>query len=116
MTQQKEQTFLHCTCPHCKRPFDYVPISACECPFCRKDISRSQVWETRKYPGTLELPYWVTAFGWPVLVMLVGTAYIAFMYFTAHAIEIHGLIIGLAVMALGVIFFLYKLTTRPTKY
>jgi hypothetical protein len=112
VTEQKEQTFLYCSCPHCKRPFDYVPVAAYECPFCRKEIRRSEVWQTRRYPGTLMLPGWARAFGWPFLVMLAGVAYFVYSVAVAHSIEIHALLCSAIIFATGLIFFLFKLSNN----
>jgi hypothetical protein len=105
----QEQTFLHCRCPYCKRPFDYVPISAYECPFCRKEITRSAVWQTRRYPGILILPGWVRAFGWPFLVMLLGVAAFLYPYYSYHLIELK---LPAILISIGLIFFLFKLNTN----
>jgi hypothetical protein len=112
VTQEKEQTFLHCRCPKCKRPFDFVPISACECPFCQWEIRRSEVWQTRQYPGILILPGWVKAFGWPLLLMAAGVAFFLYCYFAevgigVQVIEVSGIFFGT-----GLIFFLFKLNTN----
>ena len=107
--EEKEQTFLHCKCPKCKRAFDFVPISAYECPFCQWEIRRSEVWETRHYPGVLILPGWVKAFGWPLLIMLSGVAFFFYIYFAAHEIELK---VPSALIAIGLVFFLFKLHTN----
>ncbi|HUO06873.1 MAG TPA: hypothetical protein VM008_00945 [Phycisphaerae bacterium] len=109
MTEQKEQTFLYCRCPHCKRPFDYVLVTAYECPFCQKEIRRSEVWETRRYPGTVILPGWMRAFGWPFLLMLAGVALFVMYYYEAHEIELK---VPAGMVAIGLIFFLFKLNNN----
>jgi hypothetical protein len=109
MTQQKEETFLYCRCPKCKRPFDYVPVAADECPFCKVPITRSAVWQTRRYPGTLILPGWVRAFGWPFLIILLGIASFVYPYYAYHEIELK-LTAGL--VSIGLVFFLFKLNTN----
>ena len=109
MTQQKEQTFLHCRCPACKRPFDHVPLSADECPFCRIPITRSAVWQTRRYPGTLILPGWLRAFGWPFAIILLGIGSFFYTYFNYHMIELK---LTAALISIGLVFFLFKLNNN----
>ncbi len=109
MTTEKEQTFLHCRCPGCKCPFDYVPIDADACPFCTSPIIADTVWQTRKYPGVLMLPGWTRAFGWPFLCILAGIAYFLYPYFAYHMIELK--LPGLLV-SIGLIFFVVKLNTN----
>ena len=107
--EEKEQTFLHCRCPKCKRAFDYVPVSAYECPFCQWEIRRSAVWETRQYPGIFILPGWAKAFGWPLLLMLSGVGLFLYIYFVGHEIELR---VPSILVAIGLVFFMFKLNTN----
>jgi hypothetical protein len=110
--EEKEQTFLHCKCPKCKRAFDFVPISAYECPFCQWEIRRSEVWDTRRYPGVLILPGWVKAFGWPLLVMLAGVAFFLYCYFAVDGMGTNAVIVSSIIFGTGLIFFIAKLNTN----
>jgi hypothetical protein len=112
VTQEKEQTFLHCKCPKCKRAFDFVPISAYECPFCQWEIRRDAVWQTRQYPGVIMLPGWVKAFGWPFLLMLSGVAFFLWCYFTVDGMGTNAVIVSSIIVGTGLIFFIAKLNTN----
>ncbi len=109
MLTEKEQTFLNCRCTGCKRPFDFVPIDADACPFCRSPIDATATWQTRKYPGIVMLPGWVRAFGWPFLLMLAAPAIFLYEYYGSHVFEprLPGLL-----FAIGTIFFFVKLNTN----
>src|SRR3954470_9892722 len=72
---QKEDTFVSCTCPKCEFPLKDTVVSTRNCPLCGDKLDPHKVWSTRKYDGVVELPYWIRAFGWPFVLMLIGVLY-----------------------------------------
>jgi hypothetical protein len=109
MLPQKEPTFLQCRCPGCKRPFDYVPIDAEACPFCKWEIQADAVWQTRQYEGLVMLPGWIRAFGWPFLLMVGGVGLFLYAYYGFHEVELK---LPGAMVAIGLIFFMFKLNNN----
>lgn len=88
-----------------------MPISADECPFCRWEIRREEVWQTRRYPGVVILPGWVKAFGWPLLLMVAGVVFFLWCYFTVDGMGTNAVIVASVFFGTGLIFFIAKLNT-----
>ncbi len=63
---------------------------------------------TRTYPGLIMLPGWLKAFGWPFLLMVAGFAMVGAAYAFKVAISLK---VPAALIALGMVFFIYKLAT-----
>ncbi len=68
----KQSTYTNCRCPHCRNPLDDVATTAATCPLCNQPLDPDAVWLTRRYPGTVNLPWWVRILTWPLLLMLLG--------------------------------------------
>jgi hypothetical protein len=99
--------YQNCTCPHCKVKLDTLAESAPICPTCNKPLNPRDVWATRKYPGLLILPRWLTAFGWPLLLILAGVLCIALAYAARIPIPLK---IPAILIAIGLVYFFIKLS------
>jgi hypothetical protein len=99
--------YTYCTCPACKTKLDATPTTAKWCPQCRGKLDPHDVWSTRKYPGQLILPRWITAFGWPLLFMLIGAGATAGTYFASGGRRVMA---PVGLFAVGMIWFFVKLS------
>lgn len=108
MQEEKEDMFAGCKCPGCKKPFDYVPVSMKNCPFCNIKINSRAVWETRKYEGIIMFPGWVRAFGWPFLIILAGVGALLYPIYAYHYVELK---LPALLISIGLVFFFVKLMT-----
>ena len=99
-------TFQDCTCPHCKAKLDDVPEKTRTCPACNQPLDRREVYATRNY-GSIVLPPWIIAFTWPLLIMIIGV--VLFFYF--YSTGIPDLFIPGIVVAIGMVFFFFKLNS-----
>ncbi len=97
-----------CRCPHCKHKLDEVNTDSKECPHCLGELVSRDVWMTRKYSGQLNLPNWVSAFGWPLLLMAVGVALALGMYMVSE-----GSLFNFTAVPIGIgfVWFMVKLMT-----
>jgi hypothetical protein len=98
--------YERCRCPHCKTTLDQIEENTPDCPACTKPLDPQQVWSTRSYAGTLILPPWISAFGWPFLLMIFG---FVFFFYAKSQGYVNVYIPGFMV-ALGLIYFIFKLT------
>ena len=97
--------YENCTCPHCKTKLDQVAVTISSCPSCNQPFDPSAVWATRSYPGLIILPRWVSAFGWPFLLIALGAIlWIAKSF--GYPIPVKLAIIPLAI---GLVYFFIKL-------
>ena len=101
-----EPVYDHCFCPQCRFPLDGLPETAEACPKCNHPLYRNEVWATRKYPGVVELPGWVRAFGWPFLLMLAGVGIAVAYYFAGYRMPVH---LPALLVAFGLVWFVVKL-------
>lgn len=108
-SQAPVRYYERCRCLHCKCGLDETPTTAKRCPRCDRELDPHDVWSTRRYSGVLVLPPWITAFGWPLLLIVLGVALMAGSYVGSgrSAITIPAGIIGT-----GITWFLVKLMVR----
>lgn len=99
--------YTDCSCPHCRVSLDGVAETDEACPTCNKPLEPSAVWATRKYPGALFLPPWVTAFGWPLLLILAGLGFGWWIYAMSGKISF----LPAFPISIGLVFFFVKLSS-----
>lgn len=73
-SERPTRYFERCRCPHCRVKLDDLADTARQCPRCQQGFDAHDVWSTRRYPGLLILPAWVSAFGWPLVLIASGFA------------------------------------------
>jgi hypothetical protein len=104
-------TYANCRCPHCKHPLDQVSIEATACPQCQHELDPPAVWLTRRYPGQINLPWWVAVLGWPLLLMLAGAGVFMQRYYVLGHLPRRGdwgALAGEILFASGFVRFIVK--------
>ena len=96
------ETYIQCRCPKCKLALDDVDTYIEACPRCDATLEPEAVWQTRRYPGHVEIPPWVMAFTWPLLLLGLG------VFVALYA----SMMLGAMAASIGLIFFLFKLTSN----
>jgi hypothetical protein len=79
-----------------------------QCPHCHQDLDPDQVWKTRKYSGQVILPHWVTAFGWPLGLIVLGLAISGGVWAIGGGLQM--IKIAASVLGFGLVMFFIKLT------
>lgn len=82
------------------------------CPACNKPLDARAVWMTKRYPGQLVLPGWLAAFGWPLLLMLLGFGLFLLGYFGYFPIPLK---LPVFLIGVGMVYFIAKLATDGEK-
>jgi predicted RNA-binding Zn-ribbon protein involved in translation (DUF1610 family) len=100
--------YRDCVCPACRVKLDEVQEGTYDCPGCGARLERARVWQTRRYPGIVELPHWVRAFGWPFLLMLSGVGLFFWGYWNGFV----DLRMPSLMVAAGLIFFYVKFSGK----
>ena len=98
--------FERCCCPACRFKLDTVSVGTKNCPQCNEVLDPQHVWQTRTYPGVIQLPGWVSAFGWPVLLILMAITWAAFGYVATSG---RSFVVPGGLLVLGIVWFLIKL-------
>ena len=65
------------------------------------------VWATRSYEGMISLPHWLTAFGWPLMMILAGVGILVSSYLSSSKTVVD---VPVGLIVVGVIYFMLKLS------
>ncbi|MEM1356013.1 MAG: hypothetical protein AAGH88_14155 [Planctomycetota bacterium] len=87
---------------------DEVDTETKSCPECGIELEPRSVWMTRRYPGTIVLPGWLSAFGWPLVVVLCGVLITTFSWILFGWIPLKPVAI---IFGLGLVWAMVKLVS-----
>lgn len=99
--------FKNCRCLGCRAPLDEVSVDADRCPRCNVELDAEALWKNRTYPGVIVFPKWITAFGWPLLLMLLGAGIMAASYVGSGQAFMR---VPVGMFVTGMIWFMVKLS------